>query len=325
MNAREITKAMRGHWHGGYGMNLCPCHNDGRAPALKVSDDPRKDDGIDLHCFAGCDWRDVKAELRRCGLLPEWHARTAGRNRGSRTRKRHGHRRQPVRTKNRPKSCNDAEGRVAFALGIWEASRPAKGSLVATYLKARGIYLEVPPDLRVHPSLKHGPSKLRFPSLVAAVRALDGQITAIHRTYLMTDGRGKAQVVDPKLALGPLGNGAARLAPAGNALGLAEGIETGLSAMQLFEIPVWVACGSRMDRVGISPEVIEVQIFGDNGEEGHAAAEKAAEAFTLQGKRVCLRFPPSELGDWNDVVGALHETRNDRSSSEQELDVEVPF
>ena len=77
MTAATIIKALRGSWSGSYGMCLCPCHNDGKTPALKVSDDSRKDDGIDVHCFGGCDWRDVKAELRRRGLLSD-HRRDRG-------------------------------------------------------------------------------------------------------------------------------------------------------------------------------------------------------------------------------------------------------
>jgi len=82
-------------------------------------------------------------------------------------------------------------------------------------------------------------------------------------------------------------------------------VETALSAMQLFEIPTWAALGSRLDRVDVPGNVIEVQIFGDNGEPGHEAAEKAAEKFTSQGRRVVLRFPPEPFGDWNDALQAL--------------------
>ncbi len=46
-------------------------------------------------------------------------------------------------------------------------------------------------------------------------------------------------------------------------------------------------------------------LFGDNGEPGHEAAEKAAEKFTSQGRRVVLRFPPESFGDWNDALQAL--------------------
>ena len=71
--ARQITAALRGRWCGEYGMAKCPTHPDGRTPALKISDDPRKADGVDLHCFGGCAWQDVKSDLARAGLLEEWH------------------------------------------------------------------------------------------------------------------------------------------------------------------------------------------------------------------------------------------------------------
>ena len=132
-----------------------------------------------------------------------------------------------------------------------------------------------------------------------------GQITAIHRTFLTPDGNGKAQVTDPKMALGSIGDGAVRLATHGKALGLAEGIETALSAMQLFGIPVWAVLGQRHASVALPDDVIEVQIFADNGEAGLAAANEAADIFTREGKRICLRPPPSEYDDWNDALQAL--------------------
>ena len=41
------------------------CRQD---PSLKISDELTSR-GIDVHCFAGCDWKDIKNELRRQGLL----------------------------------------------------------------------------------------------------------------------------------------------------------------------------------------------------------------------------------------------------------------
>ena len=68
MNAQEITKALGGRWHGAYGMARCPAHDD-RDPSLSVRD------GVDgepvFHCFAGCDWRNIKDVLRAKGILPE--------------------------------------------------------------------------------------------------------------------------------------------------------------------------------------------------------------------------------------------------------------
>ena len=59
MDARAITKALGGRWQAHYGVCRCPVHAD-REPSLKVRDDSRKSDGIDVHCFAGCEWQDVK-------------------------------------------------------------------------------------------------------------------------------------------------------------------------------------------------------------------------------------------------------------------------
>ena len=68
MTAREIIAALKGRWHGQYGSARCPAHDDIN-PSLAIKDAP--DGGITVHCFAGCDWRDVKDTLRRDGLLPE--------------------------------------------------------------------------------------------------------------------------------------------------------------------------------------------------------------------------------------------------------------
>ena len=57
-----------------------------------------------------------------------------------------------------------------------------------------------------------------------------------------------------------------------------------------------------MDKVSPPADVIEVQIFADNGKEGREAAEKAAKHFTKAGKRVAVRYPPEQFDDWNDVL-----------------------
>jgi hypothetical protein len=187
-------------------------------------------------------------------------------------------------------------------LAVWQETISASGTVTERYLRYRGIGLHVPESLRHHRALKHYPTGLTFDAMVAAVQDGNGEIVAVHRTYLLPDGTGKAQVSSPKMALGPLGDGAVRLAGDAPAIGLAEGIETGLSVMELFDIPVWAALGSRLDAVSFPREVRELQIFGDNGEAGHAAANKAAAKLHAEGRHVFLRFPPPEYGDWNDVL-----------------------
>jgi hypothetical protein len=144
-----------------------------------------------------------------------------------------------------------------------------------------------------------------LPALVAGIHDRDNVITAVHRTYLDPNGHGKAKLKVPKMALGGFRGGAIRLATAQPKLGLAEGIETGLSAMQLFGVPVWVAAGTRYHGVALPPTVREVVIFPDNGPPGHDAAKRAVKFFTQQGRRVRVQYPPGQFGDWNDALIAL--------------------
>ena len=191
------------------------------------------------------------------------------------------------------------------ALDIWRAAQPGAGTKVGTYPRARAITLPVPPSLRFHMNLTYTQTDTGFPAVVAGVQGPDSKIVAVHRTYLLPDGRGKAQVSKPKMALGPIGNGAVRLAKADTELGLAEGVETALSAMQIFDTPCWAVLGSRFDKVWLPDVVRRVELFADSGPAGLSAAHKAVEAFTGQGRKVTLRLPPEGFGDWNDALVAL--------------------
>ncbi len=188
------------------------------------------------------------------------------------------------------------------ALDIWLVSTTAAGSAVETYLRSRDIEISISSSLRFHPSLKHGPTGLLLPAMVAGVQAPDGKFAAVHRTFLLPDGRGKARVSNPKLGLGPFTGNAVRLAPATEILGLAEGIETGLSCQQMYGDPIWCACGSNMAGIGIPDRVKRVIIYADNGSAGERAAEKAAAEFHRQGRKVTISQPVDRFGDFNDVL-----------------------
>ncbi len=297
MTARALTKALRGQWHGSYGTARCPAHDD-KNPSLSITE--RADGRLLTHCHANCEPAAVWDALQQQGLVAN--------DRGT-TRRRL---RQVSKASQAERLSEESHAAIhpdrrAAALSIWRTSHPTTETPVAAYLAARGITTPIPLSLRYHPMLKHGPTGLHFPAMVAAVQALDRRITGIHRTFLLPGGSGKAQVSEPKMAFGPIGDGAVRLSARAKVLGIAEGIETALSAQQLFEIPCWAALGARMDKVTLPADVIEVQIFGDNGKEGHEATEKARDVFTKAGKRVAVRRPPEGFSDWNDALPHWHE------------------
>jgi DNA primase len=125
---------------------------------------------------------------------------------------------------------------------VWSESKPGTGTLVDSYLRCRGITIDSPPTVRFVPRLRHAPSGLEFPAMVAAFQDLSGSITGIHRTYLSPDGCGKADVSVSKRMAGRCWGSAIRLAAAGETLAIAEGIETGLSVMQVVpDLAVWAA------------------------------------------------------------------------------------
>ncbi|MBT6959656.1 MAG: virulence-associated protein E, partial [Rhodospirillaceae bacterium] len=273
-----ITKELGGNWRGSSGMARCPAHDD-RNPSLSIAE---KDGRVLVKCFAGCEQAAVISALK---------ARNAWV--GSR-------RATPViEPFTRDQETRE---RVAAAKEIWASCQV--GEHLTAYLNARSITLAVPPSLRFHPALLHTPTGLHLPAMVAAIQDSSRDIVAVQRTYLTGDCDKKADVSSPKMTLGPFLDGAVRLGPAGEVLGIAEGIETGLSAMQFCDVPVWAACGSRMHKVALPYCVREVHIFGDNGEPGHAAAEKAADRFTREGRRVLICYPVEQHGDWNDALCA---------------------
>jgi phage/plasmid primase-like uncharacterized protein len=203
---------------------------------------------------------------------------------------------QPVPTKNRftPSLHRFVEPNPDVgALTIWQATVEAQETVVDEYLNRRGIYLR-PPMLRC---------RLDHRSMVAAAQAPDGKVIAIQQTWLTGEGE---KALAKRLTTGNLGAGAVRLGAVARSIGLAEGVETALSAMQMTGITVWASLGaSRLHNVELPSEVEEVHIFVDNDEPGRTAAKRAADTHTSVGRRVYLRSPPDQRGDWNDFLNLI--------------------
>jgi len=92
------------------------------------------------------------------------------------------------------------------------------------------------------------------------------------------------------------------LAPASEVMALCEGWETGLSALQLYGLPVWASLGaSRMNRVRLPDIVRKVVIFADNDIAGREAAERTAQVHRDLGRIVEIRLPATGT-DFNDEL-----------------------
>ena len=141
--------------------------------------------------------------------------------------------------------------------------------------------------------------------MLAMVTGPDGAPSILHRTYLTDDGR-KALVIEPRrLMSGSIAKGASiRLSPTGDALGIAEGIETALSASALFGVPCWAAVSAGMLAAWQPPsEAKRIIIFADNDPNyaGQAAAYALAKRLGTDGRRVEVQIPIKVGADWNDV------------------------
>lgn len=151
--------------------------------------------------------------------------------------------------------------------------------------------MDIPPALRCGDG----------PSMVAAVRDLNGRLLAVQVTYLTPAGD-KSPVAIPRRTIGSMASGAVQLGLFDQRLGVAEGTEKALAAMQLTGIAgVWSCLGAnRMHHVSIPRGVRELHIFADADEAGRLAASRTALA--NRSRRVVIHYPPQGCKDWDEIT-----------------------
>ena len=119
---------------------------------------------------------------------------------------------------------------------------------------------------------------------------------------------------------GPIPAGSAiRLMPYESAIGIAEGIETAISAYAIFNVPTWAGISAKgIERWEPPKDAEEVWIFGDNDRTftGQLAAYKLAYRLVETGKKVYVAIPRIKGADWNDVL-TLHGTQDARKLVEE--------
>lgn len=176
--------------------------------------------------------------------------------------------------------------RQKTAAEIWASSVPVAGTLAETYLASRDITY-CGDALRFYPGGR---------VMVALItNAITGEPQGIHRTFL--DGAGKK--IDRKM-LGAAGGGVVRLADDADVtsgLGVAEGIETALSAPFW---PMWACLSSgAMKTLPVLAGITSLSIFADQDKAGLDAANTCGERWHAAGVEVVMAAPLK--GDFADL------------------------
>ena len=170
---------------------------------------------------------------------------------------------------------------VELALQIFaDAVDPRRGP-VQVYLQGRGLG-RLPDDVidvRYHPRCPRGTDRL--PAMIALMRdAVSNEPTGVHRTFLRSDGSGKADVSPAKMMLGRAAGSVVKLTPDEDVLaglGLSEGLEDGIAILNMGWRPVW-ACMSAvgMSHFPVLRGIEALSLFRDADRAGLSAADSCA-------------------------------------------------
>jgi len=216
-------------------------------------------------------------------------------------------------------------------LKVWNESIPytngvATGQVepLRRYFLSRNILFrmngaENQDNLRFHPGLAYldedGKFVREYPALVCAIRNLDGEIVTLHRTYLTPSGKKAPEESARKMMPVPEGmsiTGAAiQLGVPDGVLGVAEGLETALSAYKATQVPTWSAINAWMlESIEIPASVHTVLIWADKDKSvtGEKSAKALKKRLQAEGIKAHILMPQVPRGsdvksiDWNDVL-----------------------
>lgn len=181
------------------------------------------------------------------------------------------------------------------------------GTMGEQYLNNRGIFQLPKGGVKFSDGEVHRETDKTWPCLYAIASNEYGEAVQRHLTFLW---EGQKAQIEPNRKMLTLqeysGSIAVKLFPIQSTLGIAEGIETALSAHQLYKLPVWSTLNSvLMEKFKAPPGVTTLMIFADSDPNltGLAAAMACGKKNLLSNNdvaNVIIRWP--ERGDFNDVV-----------------------
>ena len=213
-------------------------------------------------------------------------------------------------------------GSPGAARRLFAASKPIMGTMAEAYLCNRAITsLCDSESLRFHPRCFYRPSDddgpdtpAAWPAMIAAVTDLEGQITGVHRTYLLPSAPGatapvKAPVAIPCRAMGNLLGHGVRFGTADDVMVAGEGIETVRSLKEIMPAMPMIAATSSAHLAAIlfPPTLRRLYVARDNDPAGHAAVAILKERADASGIELIPLVP--ECADYNDDLREIDAKR----------------
>jgi putative DNA primase/helicase len=211
-----------------------------------------------------------------------------------------------------PRKVEAPAGNIEKPLQPWREAAPSIRSTAAErYLATRGLTVTATEAavLRLHPRLRHWPSGMWWPALVALVAMHDGAELCGFMTFLAKNGHAKAPVEKPKLFpkdAHPVGGGVwfGKADPEIEFV-VAEGIESTLSAMRLCRATAGCAALSAfgMSKLVLPPEARRVRVYADHDADrkGVLAACEARRRWQAEGRTVVIKVASEAGKDANDI------------------------
>lgn len=214
----------------------------------------------------------------------------------------------------RPQPKKDWRRECREVLAIWDEAMLNHPRL-NEYIEYRGLPVTPPDALRLHPSLEYwyeGKSYGKFACMVAQILR-NGEVVGVHRTFLASDGLGKAPVPKQKLSkkcADTISGGAIRLfePECDKPLVLCEGIESSLAVHEITALPVWSCINSTMmEKVELTDSAKSVIIGADKDRSGagQSSAERLARRLVDEGWEVKISSPPMKIPEGSSGVDWL--------------------
>jgi putative DNA primase/helicase len=196
----------------------------------------------------------------------------------------------------------------------WSESQPG-AKRVREYFEHRGLHLSLPDTLRLHPKLSyyHSDKKVTYHPVMLAQIIRGNEVVGMHRTYLDSDGPGKAAVSSPKKTIkcaDTMSGGSIHLfkPEADKPLVLCEGIETALAIHDCSGRPVWPCVNSTMlEKVELPESIKSIYIGADKdlSGTGQASAKKLSRRLIDEGGEVKISLPPAPVPEGSKSIDWL--------------------